>query len=434
MRTRQPLRRALVAPPPTTLLAEELRAEIADELNVGALEPLSAAGADLVDHTAKGNFRALGKRFAKRHAAGGRRDRRRRRRARWPRRSARRHGRRSSSTASRVEVLADEVIVSERPREGWAVVTEQGETVALDLELTDELRRAGLAREVVRMVQEARKASRLRGLRPDHADLARPTATTGRARVREHARADRRRGARPTVGRGRRPLTASSSPTPTSAWPSPSPAADPRPSEGGRPGAVALAGGIAVGRPRAGPQPGRRGSDWRADRGSSPSPSSGEPSPPSPVPSSACELLAEVALQAAAVLPLEGPQVLDLAVEAALLLLDVAEQLAAAGLGLAVEVLRAGAGLLLELVGLVFVSASRRSASVRRPRRSARPPRVASATTSSALRVASSSSRVAAEDASAAVVTLISSRGGRRLGDRGGLLRARRASRPRRRR
>ena len=29
------------------------------------LEPLSAAGADLVDHTAKGNFRALGKRFAK---------------------------------------------------------------------------------------------------------------------------------------------------------------------------------------------------------------------------------------------------------------------------------------------------------------------------------------------------------------------------------
>lgn len=58
-----------------------------------------------------------------------------------------------------VEVLADEVILSERPREGWSVVNEQGETVALDLELTPELRRAGLAREVVRMVQEARKAS-----------------------------------------------------------------------------------------------------------------------------------------------------------------------------------------------------------------------------------------------------------------------------------
>ena len=38
---------------------------MAEELNVDRLEPLSAAGADLVDHTAKGNFRALGKRFAK---------------------------------------------------------------------------------------------------------------------------------------------------------------------------------------------------------------------------------------------------------------------------------------------------------------------------------------------------------------------------------
>ena len=38
---------------------------MAEELNIGALEPLSAAGADLVDHSAKGNFRALGKRFAK---------------------------------------------------------------------------------------------------------------------------------------------------------------------------------------------------------------------------------------------------------------------------------------------------------------------------------------------------------------------------------
>jgi isoleucyl-tRNA synthetase len=39
------------------------------------------------------------------------------------------------------------------------VVTAGGETVALDLELTPALRRAGLAREVVRLVQEARKTS-----------------------------------------------------------------------------------------------------------------------------------------------------------------------------------------------------------------------------------------------------------------------------------
>ena len=50
-------------------------------------------------------------------------------------------------------------MVSERPREGWSVVNEQGETVALELELTPALVRAGLAREVVRMVQEARKNS-----------------------------------------------------------------------------------------------------------------------------------------------------------------------------------------------------------------------------------------------------------------------------------
>ncbi len=60
-----------------------------------------------------------------------------------------------------VEVTADEVLVTETPREGWAVTTEGGETVALDLTITPELRRAGLAREVVRLVQEARKTSGL---------------------------------------------------------------------------------------------------------------------------------------------------------------------------------------------------------------------------------------------------------------------------------
>ena len=58
-----------------------------------------------------------------------------------------------------LEVTTDEVILSERPREGWSVANEHGETVALDLELTPALRRAGLAREVVRSVQEARKTS-----------------------------------------------------------------------------------------------------------------------------------------------------------------------------------------------------------------------------------------------------------------------------------
>jgi len=158
VRTRQPLRRALVASAAHARLSEELRREVAEELNVGTLEPLSAAGADLVDFSAKGNFRALGRRFGKRtplvanaiaasEAAG-------------LAAALDADGRAAVSVEGEdVEVLPDEVIVSERPREGWSVVNEQGETVALDLELTPELVRAGVAREVVRMVQEARKNS-----------------------------------------------------------------------------------------------------------------------------------------------------------------------------------------------------------------------------------------------------------------------------------
>ena len=50
------------------------------------------------------------------------------------------------------------MILSERPREGWSVVNEQGETVALDLEITPSCA-AGLAREVIRLIQETRKNS-----------------------------------------------------------------------------------------------------------------------------------------------------------------------------------------------------------------------------------------------------------------------------------
>jgi len=158
VRTRQPLSRALVGTTAYQALDEALRREVAEELNIGTLEALSAAGADLVDHSAKGNFRALGKRFGKLTprvaqaiaeydasalaaalAAGGRAT--------------------VMVDGDPVEVLADEVIVSERPREGWSVVNEQGETVALDLHLTPELVRAGLAREAIRLVQEARKSS-----------------------------------------------------------------------------------------------------------------------------------------------------------------------------------------------------------------------------------------------------------------------------------
>ncbi len=161
VRTRQPLRRALVASSAWSRLDEELRGEVAEELNVGAIEPMSTAGEggqQMVDFSAKGNFRALGKRFAKQTpqvaAAIAAAD------AGALATALERDGRATVDLDGEpVEVLPDEVIVSERPREGWSVVNEQGETVALDLELTPELLRAGLAREVVRLVQEARKNS-----------------------------------------------------------------------------------------------------------------------------------------------------------------------------------------------------------------------------------------------------------------------------------
>ncbi len=158
-RTRQPLARALVPTRAWQRLGEELRAEVTQELNVERLEPLSSAG-ELVDHSAKGSFRALGRRFGRRtpHVAAAI--------------AATDAAALAASLAGSgraevvvdgepVEVTADEVILSERPREGWSVVNEQGETVALDLRLTPELVRAGLAREVVRLVQETRKGSGL---------------------------------------------------------------------------------------------------------------------------------------------------------------------------------------------------------------------------------------------------------------------------------
>jgi len=157
VKTRQPLSRALVSSTALAMLDDDLRAEVMAELNVERLESFASAG-DLVDHSAKGNFRALGRRFGKQ----------------TPVVAAAIADADATALAAAlaqgvahldvpgvgpVELGPDDVLVSERPREGWSVVNEQGETVALDLELTPELRLAGLAREVIRAVQEARKAS-----------------------------------------------------------------------------------------------------------------------------------------------------------------------------------------------------------------------------------------------------------------------------------
>ena len=96
----------------------------------------------------------------------------------------------------------DEVIITETPREGWSVASDAGATVALDLEITPELRRAGLARDAIRLIQEARKNSGL-----DVAD---------RIAVRWHA-----------VRNGRGAHRARAPWSPTRCWPPTSPRARP---------------------------------------------------------------------------------------------------------------------------------------------------------------------------------------------------------------
>jgi isoleucyl-tRNA synthetase len=158
VRTRQPLGRALIGAAGFESLPDELRSLIAAELNVAALSVLSG---ELVDYVVKPNFRALGRRF----------------------------GRQTPAVAAAIAavpaadvaaaVLAggavpvpvpggeavtigpDDVIVTQTPRAGWAVATDAGETVAIDTAITPELRREGLAREVIRLIQEARKGDGL---------------------------------------------------------------------------------------------------------------------------------------------------------------------------------------------------------------------------------------------------------------------------------
>ncbi|WP_211660960.1 isoleucine--tRNA ligase [Modestobacter muralis] len=158
-RTRQPLARALVAAPGWSQLPRDLVAEVADELNVAELTELAAVGGSLVDVSVKVDFRAVGRRLGKQvqavaaavaatDAAG--------------LVAAYRAGTATVPVDGADVPLAEgDLIVTETPREGWTVASAGGLTVALDLTLTPELERAGLVREVVRLVQEARKTTGL---------------------------------------------------------------------------------------------------------------------------------------------------------------------------------------------------------------------------------------------------------------------------------
>ena len=161
VRTRQPLGRALVSATGWSELSAQLREQICEELNISTLESLDDGGAGLVDTSVKANFRSLGQRFGKQTPAVAAAI------AASDPAALLAPMRASGSTTltvselGEVSVAESDVVITETPREGWAVAADAGESIALDLTITDDLRRAGLAREIVRAIQEARKNSGL---------------------------------------------------------------------------------------------------------------------------------------------------------------------------------------------------------------------------------------------------------------------------------
>lgn len=149
-KVRQPLRRALVLHPGATL-DDELAGEILTELNVKALEDIDTLSG-LMAWKVLPNFRVLGPRLGPRvnevkaalAAADG---------------SALQAQLESQGW---IEVAgerldATEVEIRAERHEAFALAEEDGWAVALDLELDDELRREGQARELVRVLNDLRK-------------------------------------------------------------------------------------------------------------------------------------------------------------------------------------------------------------------------------------------------------------------------------------
>jgi isoleucyl-tRNA synthetase len=160
VKVRQPLARALIVVPASEAedLAE-LEALVAEELNVKELEHVGGLG-ELVTYSVKPNFKTLGPRFGKRVKDVG---------AALAASDAHDIVRMIEETGSaRLNVDGEEVVlepddldVRVEGREGFSLAQDGPYGVALDLHLTQELIAEGIAREVVRGVQDLRKSSGL---------------------------------------------------------------------------------------------------------------------------------------------------------------------------------------------------------------------------------------------------------------------------------
>jgi isoleucyl-tRNA synthetase len=158
VRVRQPLARAVVHYPGDRDRLAPLLDLVVDELNVKAVE-FAESAEELGRWRAKPDYRVLGPRLGAKvkdvAVALAKDD--------GSTATALARGERVTMDlpGGPVELGPDDVDLTQETREGWGVGAESGLTVALDLEVTPDLRMEGLAREMVRLVQDARKAAGL---------------------------------------------------------------------------------------------------------------------------------------------------------------------------------------------------------------------------------------------------------------------------------
>ena len=153
VKIRQPLQRALISAAGWSTLPSEMKEQISDELNVIDLADIADADGDLVDVSIKANFKSLGAKYgksvqdvAKLIAAAD---------AVSLVKTLRAN---ATTILGDYEIALDDLVVTEVPKSGWMVASHDGESVALDLELTPALIAAGNIREVIRAIQERRKS------------------------------------------------------------------------------------------------------------------------------------------------------------------------------------------------------------------------------------------------------------------------------------
>ena len=160
LKIRQPLRQItlITATPEAQRILEDLGELITDELNVKSVE-ISRDEKDLVELSAKANFKLLGRRMGKKMKSVSRAI-----AAMSP--AQIRDYLQQGSIELKVEQEPtrfenEEILVQRNQKEGLLVETDNLLTVALDTEINEELMQEGLAREFVNKVQNMRKEKNL---------------------------------------------------------------------------------------------------------------------------------------------------------------------------------------------------------------------------------------------------------------------------------